>query len=287
MDESIRDTRRSGLRTAILLLLVPVFVGVGMFLQSVGQEKIREVRTLERIPLTSVNGSLPGPTELSGRVVKPSGASLVASHWTNTPCIWYRAVKEVETRDSEGNTSWSEVFSETRGIPFDLVDPTGSIGVTPGPRWLRAEAGLATNQGDERFTEYRIEPDDALNIVGIRALEKDEIIFPEDGAIDHLGPSHRRARSSRAILSTFLVIDVPCIAYAKQRPDRPPDVQLLGFAIVVGSVAGLLVAGSRIMMHEASWNPTVQSWSRPRSRTASRHAVSRSSTSIGPATGAI
>jgi len=256
MDESIRDTRRSGFRTAILVALVPVFVGVGILLQAGGQEKIREVRTLERIPLTSVIASLPGPTELTGRALSPAGATLLDSHWTGTPCIWYRAVKEVETRDSEGNTSWSVVFSESRGIPFELEDATGSIGVSPDPRVsYLLERDWRRTEGDERFSEYRIETEDVLNIVGIRARDSDRITFPESGAYLPIISDRPlvEARSSRAILSTILVIaSVLSIAYACSSGLLALRLyNTLGFAIVVGSMTGIsLVAGGAVMMHE-------------------------------------
>ena len=58
MNEDIRDTRRSGIRTLILIVLVPAFLGIGLLAQQFALSDIRDIRKLERIPLSPIQAAM-------------------------------------------------------------------------------------------------------------------------------------------------------------------------------------------------------------------------------------
>ena len=255
MNESIRGTQRSRLKTTILWVLVPVLSVLGIFAQQTSLDTVREIRVLERIPPSTILASLPGPNMLFGDVLTNTAGERIQGHWTNTPCVWFRAVKEVESTDSEGNTTWNTVFDTQSGVPFRLDDSTGIIPVIPGEgidyifkrKWR-------TTKGDERFTEYRIDVDDSIHLVGMLTTEdrSPALTFPSEGAYLPIisDRSIAGARASRALISTLLSISsvflmgasCTCLLLAIR------VFNTLGFALMVGAVEICLLMFSGILM---------------------------------------
>jgi hypothetical protein len=86
----------------------------------------------------------------------------LSSHYTKTPSLYYRFRHEVETRDSEGRRSWSTRQDFDRAVDFLLVDESGEIRVASESDrnsidWSVAQS-YQTVVGDNRYTEWRIEP---------------------------------------------------------------------------------------------------------------------------------
>ena len=167
MNESIRGTSRSRFWAVACFVLVPILALAGLIAQQGSLSTVREVRVLERIPLSTLNVAIPGPIRTTGIVEQLPGTRLLESKWTQTPCVWYRAVKEVEKRDSEGNTSWSVVLDETRSTDYLLRDDTGIVQVTRSTNADHVvDRSWRKTRGKERFTEYRIVPDERIYVVG-------------------------------------------------------------------------------------------------------------------------
>ncbi len=256
MDESIRGTQRSRLKTIALFVLVPILGVLGVLAQQKSLDIVREIRVLERIPPSSILASLPGPNMLFGEAMASTDHALVEGHWTDTPCIWFRAVKEVESTDSEGNTSWDIVFDTQSSVPFRLDDSTGIIPVVPNDEIdFIFNRKWRNTKGSTRFTEYRIDVGDAIHMVGMLTNSDDvsEITFPSQGAYLPIvsDRSIAGARASRAVSSTFLTIlsvflmgaSCACLLLGIR------VFNTLGFAAMVGAVEiCLLTCGGVVMM---------------------------------------
>ncbi len=91
-------------------------------------ERIQEFRKLERIPVSSIQGSLNGVVQLRGTVLN-NGKYLQAPK-THAQTLYYRYLVEEEKRDSDGGTSWEEVEQEENGVDFLLRDATGRASVS-------------------------------------------------------------------------------------------------------------------------------------------------------------
>lgn len=258
MNEDIRDTRRSGIRTLILIVLVPAFLGIGLLAQQFALSDIRDIRKLERIPLSPIQAAMPGPARLAGAAEAKPGVELLASKWTESPCMWFRAIKERETRDSDGNRSWSTVSDVTGGNAFRLKDATGSIDVELDDR-IDFMLGMKYRKvkGDYRYTEYRIDPDDQVRIVGMVDMKNAEpvVTFPEDGEYVPIITDEpiTAVRAWRSLTSTMAIIlsvfaiaaGTTCLMLGTRR------LNTLAFAVVVGTLqTGILLAGGLMMMSE-------------------------------------
>lgn len=153
---------------------------------SCAMERLEDLRRLERLPESSPGYLMPGVVALTAWVVQHE--RLVPSPETNTPSVWYRRTVEREERDSEGNTRWVTIPSRTRvsSAPFLLADSTGEtlVDLSAGAPEITGEMRYRQRRGNLRFTEYRIEPQDILFVVGVADSDpwgKSSIHFQSDG----------------------------------------------------------------------------------------------------------
>lgn len=237
--------------------MVPILAIAALLVQQFSLDTIRDIRKLERIPLTPIGVDLPGPVRCRGVVKQLPDTELLQSHWTATSCVWYRAVKEVETTDSEGNTSWDTVFNESKGIDFLLTEDNAAIEIdySPDANFSIPKTWRKT-QGKERFTEYRIELSDRLYIVGMITMGTDGasvIQFTEPGEyIPIISKSPiAEARASRAVITTISIIislffaSAACVCFALAFRLH----NALGFVTAIGIIEVLfLLAGGFLMM---------------------------------------
>jgi hypothetical protein len=258
MNDTIRGTTRSRLRTVLLFLIAPLLLGVGVFTQTVALDQVREIRMLERIPFSTVHASLPGPTMLRGSVEQAPETELVLGHWTDTPCVWFRALEEVEETDSEGNSSWRTVLDTSSDVPFMVEDETGSARVTLNDRvTIDLTRKMRRTEGRRRYTEYRLDLQDTINLVGmlLADVEPPEITFPEDGEYVPIITDEpiSSARSSRGIFSTLMII-ISVFSIGAACASLMLGLKLfntLGFAVVVGTIEiATLLTGGLLMMSD-------------------------------------
>ncbi len=126
---------------------------------------IANMRQLERVPATEIHAVLPGEINLSGQVERDQ--KLLQAPDTDTPCLYYRYVVEKRTRDSDGDTKWKTIRDETRFVDFLLVDGSGRIRVRPiDTVTFKVNESFSRRAGDRRYTEYRIEPGEAVFVFG-------------------------------------------------------------------------------------------------------------------------
>ena len=214
MNETIRGTKRSALSNLLLLLAIPACLGVGFLGQFGSLSMLREVRMLERLPVTPVDGAVPGPIRAAGKAQprQDSGvATTIKSKWTETPCFWVRAVEEERRKDRHGHYHWEIVSEGTRFIDFDLVDSSGRMLIVPdGGITTYISKSWSQRKGDRRYSEYRIDPGKEIRTVGLVEDYKGStaIVFDQPGEYVPIisDESIRSIRSGYGFGSTLLII---------------------------------------------------------------------------------
>ena len=97
MEQSIKGMLLPGLATVALS-------AVAWLLLQDGMASLQEMRQLERTPPSYVGAILPGQVQSSGWV---EADKTLESPLTSLQCVYYRYLHQVESRDSDGNTTWN------------------------------------------------------------------------------------------------------------------------------------------------------------------------------------
>ncbi len=145
----------------------------GLFASGQGFQEVLDFRLLERIPPTTILGSVGGESHLQGR---PRGhLEMVKAPRTGTESFYYRYLEEEERRDSDGDTYWATVDDHSRAVDFFLDDHTGSVFIraresTWQIRWP-VKQKHSSQSGKRRYTEWRIDPGDKVTVFGWLDLE--------------------------------------------------------------------------------------------------------------------
>ncbi len=122
-----------------------LFFLVGGFLFWLGFKKYREYRILADTPRASVRSIPMGLVHLNG---KSTGADVVSSPLTRTPCYYYKAWVELWTmKGKDDSEDWKTIRTEADARVFYLDDGTGKVAVIPNnadfyvTRTFQAETG--------------------------------------------------------------------------------------------------------------------------------------------------
>ncbi len=181
---------------------IAFLLGLAAWMAALGFGKLGEMRQLERVPRTSVAAVTGGEVNLAG-VAQPKERTLHAPD-TKTETLYYRYHVERRERDSDGNDRWRTVTDRVEKVPFRLVDETGHITVVPGGS-VSIEATLdhRREEGDRRYSEYRIDPGDGVFLFGVAAGGSGsyEVRFDRPGHFTPIISEHgeTRARSGMAL----------------------------------------------------------------------------------------
>ncbi|NVJ59560.1 MAG: LemA family protein [Gammaproteobacteria bacterium] len=162
---------------------------VAWLLTQSGVQEIRSLYQIERYPISKVASSLPGPVKL--KVTVDPKQKFVTSEFFQTPSVYYDYRQEEEEVDSDGNTSWNTVYSNSKAINFYAYDESGRVLIKA---WSAADSDTQfslpisqrSTKGDMRYTEWRIEPNDTLFLLGYREPQDDlskpaEVSFLTEG----------------------------------------------------------------------------------------------------------
>ncbi|GAA3912574.1 LemA family protein [Litoribacillus peritrichatus] len=159
------------LKERFLTQLLPLLLGAlsfwgGWQLMTTGFNDIQSLRQLERTPISSLISLIPGPAAVSGFAEIRN--ETLTSPYTKTTSLYFYYTREVETKDSDGNTSWSLAESKSDSVSFNLNDRTDIAEVSPSPDFSQinwsVKRKFQTVSGKERYTEWRIDPGDKLFI---------------------------------------------------------------------------------------------------------------------------
>jgi hypothetical protein len=194
----------SGLTGLLIAGLIGI-VSLGLLMAGFGE--LRELRQLERTPRSLIASILPGEVNVSG-TAQPSSGVLRAPD-SGAATLYYRFHVEREVTDSEGDKSWTTVSDEQEWIGFVLADESGEIRVEPSGRVeFQAARRHQRRDGDMRYTEYRIDPNDQAFVFGhVADADRPQVGFDADG---HYRPiistyGEASARSGMAQLTLFLL----------------------------------------------------------------------------------
>ncbi len=172
---------KKGCSRFLHILGVAVFALAGIGLQKCSFEKVANIRQLARVPRTEIQALVPGEANLRGsaEASDKQGGALLDAPRSKKKCLYYRYLVERRERDSDGDTRWVTERDEQKFVPdFLLRDDTGAVVVRPGER-VDFNVGTSDTwrQGDRRFTEFRIDPGEALFVFGYAEAA------PPDGAM--------------------------------------------------------------------------------------------------------
>jgi hypothetical protein len=149
-------------------LMCLALLGLSFFLSEAGFRQVLEFRSLERIPLSLIEESVGGETQIRGWVGQKD--DYLTAPKTEKACVYYRYLVEREETDSDGDTSWRTVTDEEKAVDFIVEDHSGTAPVFA--RTARGSIHWSIAQkyrqrfGDYRYTEWRIDPRDRVTIFG-------------------------------------------------------------------------------------------------------------------------
>jgi hypothetical protein len=206
-----------------MLLLSAIFVIAGWLLSESGFESIQKIRQIERIPLTTIYSSLPGEVKL--QAVAKKYKKILSSEHFKKESLYFHYRYEIEKQDSDGNDYWSTEYENIGYEDFLLDDGSGKALVSRNQltsQNLKVSLPISEQiiNGKYRYTEWRIEPDDSLFVMGmlnILADDSKQIGFIEDGQylpiISKYSESHEKS-SIGLLLILKISAGISLIAFA-------------------------------------------------------------------------
>ena len=212
----------------IAVLGCAALLAVSVLLCELAFEKVLEFRELERIPLSRLTESVGGESQVRGRVSLIDEQSLTSPK-TRTNCVYYRYLVERAEQDSDGDTVWRTVRDEQAALDFRLEDDSGSALVRARSagrhlRWSVAQQ-FFTNEGEYRYTEWRVDPGNLITVFGWMTYEPDAILaFPFAGHYQpiissYTGSVERASVAMDAVIFlwggvTALILGCFCLIYS-------------------------------------------------------------------------
>ncbi len=202
------------------MLLTLGAVGTWFFLNT-GFNKLQQLRQLERVPESKAGTVLLGEVNISAPA-KAAFGTLSSPH-TNTSCLYYLYTHEVETRDSDGNTSWRTQTRTEKSVDFLLYDETGEIPVITNLQTRKINWSVRRSfrvvQGKNRYTEYRIEPNDIVYAFGKaeRGKEGIQLVFAGEGFYTPIVSNKSQAENQESMGAVSLYLlwgGLCCVAIA-------------------------------------------------------------------------
>jgi hypothetical protein len=134
---------------------------------------LSRLRAVRDTPTSKVGSAAQGYVELVGRG-HPFGDPPLLSKLSSLPCLWYRY--KIEVRQSKNE--WRTMDTGETTDSFTLRDETGACVVDPEQAEIITRHRDQWCQGDYRYTEWKLIPQDLLYVIGqfrtrVGALEFD------------------------------------------------------------------------------------------------------------------
>ncbi len=160
----------------ILMIASTIF---GSRLNEYAFNTLEELRQLERIPMSNINALIPGEVLVSGKAT-PTGKPLLSA-WTNKPAVYYLCIHEVERRDSDGDSYWEEERRIEDTVDFWITDASAKIRVDSkrslGKIDWSVHQSYSHENGNNRYTEYRIEPGQQILTYAMAVESQSELVL--------------------------------------------------------------------------------------------------------------
>jgi len=142
-------------------LLVVICLAAGAGLSRCSFEQLRDLRKIERVPETEIGSLLPGEAKTTGKAA-PAG-QVVVGPYSGVTALYLIDLVEREETDSDGDKSWVTVREDVSGGDFFLIDGEDAVLLrNPQSTQVNAEMKHQHREGDMRYSEYRIDPDDTV-----------------------------------------------------------------------------------------------------------------------------
>jgi len=122
---------------------------------------LKRLRAIRDTPTSRVASAAQGYVELTGRG-KPFGDTPLISQFRQLPCLWYRYKVEEHTSDNK----WKTVDSDESSDSFMLYDDSGECVVDPEHAEIITKHRDQWQEGDYRYTEWKLINSDSLYIIG-------------------------------------------------------------------------------------------------------------------------
>ncbi|TAN74291.1 MAG: hypothetical protein EPN14_09280 [Gallionella sp.] len=122
---------------------------------------LKRLRAIRDTPTSKIASAAQGYVELSG-YGQPFCEPLLLGKLSRLPCLWYRY--EIERRNSEKD--WKTEESGESGDSFVLRDDTGECVVDPEQAEISTRHRDRWQQGDYRYTEWKLLERDSLYVIG-------------------------------------------------------------------------------------------------------------------------
>ena len=151
---------------ALNAIFCVLFIVLAIGFRGCSMSGMQSVLELQRTPLAYNAGLIDGLAMVEGKI-RNNDATL-RTRINAQPCVYFNWKKQVEVKDSEGDTSWRTVDSQTMSVDFRLFDSSGEISVANGrgqPERLVKKTGYR-RYGKYRETEYAILLTDKVTVVG-------------------------------------------------------------------------------------------------------------------------
>ena len=164
-------------QTAFILnaICCVLFLCLAIGFRGCSMSGMQSVLEVQRTPLAYNAGLIDGMAMVEGKI-RQEDATL-RTKINGRACVYFDWKKEKEVKDSEGDTSWKTVASQTMSVDFRLVDSSGEVFVANNhgqPERLVKKTGYR-RYGKYRETEYAILVVDTVTVVGAYRSEINRI----------------------------------------------------------------------------------------------------------------
>lgn len=138
---------------------------IALFSLLAWRSSLNRLRAIRDTPTSRIDSAAQGYVELIGRGM-PFGDVLLRSHLKQLPCLWYRYKIEKRTYTGKNRENWRTVESGESPDSFMLRDATGECIVDPEQAEISTIYLDRWNEGDLRYTEWKLLKNDRLYILG-------------------------------------------------------------------------------------------------------------------------
>ncbi|MFN3239556.1 MAG: LemA family protein [Pseudomonadales bacterium] len=143
---------------------------------------IRVKRIQENIPTSKTSGVSYGLAEVKGQLKPEPDHEPFTGPVSGQPCCWYRELIQ-ERRGSGKNAKWVTIKDQIYKQPFRVQDDEGEIRAFPSRADIITRHKASRREGNRRYSEWRLSPDDDLYVLGKAKLDKtrgDALVFGQE-----------------------------------------------------------------------------------------------------------
>jgi len=202
-------------KASLLLLIIPALIVLDAIFLKTSKTKFYKLQAV--LPTSKMNAVAMGLVEVAGDLVEIE--PLMSPHFNN-PCIGYSIRIEQRSKNSDGETTWSHIFSETKTGIFQMKDETGLLTVDgEGLEYYIDRIDKEAERGDKRYKETYLKNDDYILLIGkaisnegATQIVKDDhhqvfgAAFPHEVAIKNKFAPLLRSFMSTLFFITLLII---------------------------------------------------------------------------------